>query len=211
MTTVLPFDQSLVRRLDGAGWPTLADRVIRGLCHDFNGRTNTLSSLLYLLESGREGDPSAAGLMTTFREEVERLEETVRLLRILPQDKESVELLAPQELLAPLAALVRVQPDLDQVTVGVDVSADVPATAMNRAVFSRGFLLLLTGAAEQAVREGSNRVGLVSVGSEGCFRIWPARERGEENRPSSPGRAPSSSCCPWRIRWPMCSDEPEDR
>lgn len=162
----------LLWKLESAGWSIVADRIIRGICHDLNGRTNSLSNLAYLLGAG--GSPWSE-VDSVVEEEVSRLDAVVRLLRLLPDDASGIGLLAPGDLLSRTPVLVRLQPGLEHVQVTVDTSPDLPAVAMDETVFFRTLLLLVTGAAEEAVVAGGQEVRLESEGEARVLSIWPAR------------------------------------
>ncbi len=166
-------DRLLVRKLDQAGWTLVADRVIRGLCHDLNGRLYSLSNLTYLLNSGG-GDWS--GVSSVVEEEVTRLGEAVRLLRLLPNDASNLGLLAPGEVLSGVARLVQVQPGLEKVQIQVEIPPGAPAVRMDETVFLRGMLLLITGAAEEASLTNEGLVKVTGAEGRGFLEIWPARK-----------------------------------
>ena len=165
-------DRLLVRKLDQAGWTLVADRVIRGLCHDLNGRLYSLSNLTYLLNSGG-GDWS--GVSSVVEEEVTRLGEAVRLLRLLPDDASNVGLLAPGEVLSGVAGLVQVQPGLERVQIQVEIPSGAPAFRMDETLFLRSMLLLLTGAAEEASLKDEGLVRVTGAEGKGLLEIWPGR------------------------------------
>ena len=167
-------DRLLVRKLDQAGWPLVADRVIRGLCHDLNGRLYSLSNLTYLLNSGG-GDWS--GVSSVVEEEVTRLGEAVRLLRLLPDDASNLGLLAPGEVLSGVAGLVQIQPGLEKVQIQIEIPSGAPAVRMDETVFLRGMLLLITGAAEEASFTNEGLVRVTGAEGKGFLEIWPARNR----------------------------------
>lgn len=162
----------LLPKLESAGWSIVSDRIIRGICHDLNGRTNSLSNLAYLLGEG--GSPWS-DVDSVIEDEVSRLESVVRLLRLLPDDASEIGLLAPGDFLNRAPGLVHLQPGLEHIAVTVDTSPDMPAVAMDETVFFRILLLLVTGAAEGALVAGGGEVRLNSEGESRVLSIWPAR------------------------------------
>jgi len=164
---------SLISKLDVAGWPVVADRIIYGLCHDLNGRANSLSNLAYLMTS--EGN-AWEEVSSVVEEEVTRLEEAVRLLRLLPDDAGEEGLLAPREFLTLLPRLVRIQPGLELVETVGDISVEMPAIRMDETLFTRCLLLLLSGAAEAASADGVNIVRMQSGEDPRVVRIAPLRD-----------------------------------
>ena len=164
--------------LSRAGWELVVDRVIHGLCHDFTGRASALRGLHYLME---EGDPDAATLTPLLAQEVESLDRTIGLLRLLPDDSTGADLLAPGEVLESLARLVRSQRGLEDVDVTVEIGPGAPAVRIDRTLFIRSLLLLLTGAAEGALLEGGRRIVVRGrSGSHGLIlEIAPFPEAGK--------------------------------
>jgi hypothetical protein len=163
----------LISKLDLAGWPVVADRVTHGLCHELNGRANSLSNLAYLMTS--EGS-AWEEVSSVVGEEVSKLEEAVRLLRLLPDNAVEEGLLAPREFLVLLPRLVRIQPGLELVETVGDLSAEMPAIRMDETLFTRSLLLLLSGAGEAASTEGVNIVRMHSGADPRVLRIAPMRD-----------------------------------
>lgn len=176
--------QLAVRRLDEAGWILLADRLIRGICHDLNGRSGSISSVAHLLDLGEV----PTSIIAILEQESRRLEEDVRLLRLLPDDAEEPQMLAPGEILPSLASMIPLQRGLEGVRVRVDIPPSAPAIYMDRTVFVRALLLLLSAAAEEAERSGASTVDVTSSDQKGVLRIHPARI----GRPDGPGSAPAN-------------------
>ncbi len=152
-----------VKSLERAGWSIISDRIIHGLSHDLAGRVSSLGGLNYLLESGT-GDPGS--VLPFMNQELGELEDVVRLLRLLPDDTTEAELLAPGEIIGDLVFLVRAQRGLENVDVEMDIRPDAPAARLDRTFFIRGVVILLTGAAERSVLDGTSRVE-VRVSGEG--------------------------------------------
>lgn len=171
-----------VQRLDEAGWILVADRLIHGICHDLNGRAGSISSLIYLLDSGEEPTSVTAIL----EEESLKLEEDVRLLRLLPDDAEEPETLAPGELLSSLARMVPIQRGFESLKVEVTIPPTAPAVRMDLTLFVRVLLLLLSGAAEEAGRSGEPLVRVTGMAAESALRIGPARAEVNDAQGSTP-------------------------
>jgi len=140
-----PRRDAALSALSRAGWDRISDRIVHGLCHDLSGRASSLTGLTYLLESR---DEETSSLLPLVGEELARMEDAVRLLRLLPDDATGPELIAPGEILGDLALLVGVQRGLENVPVRVQSAPGAPAVRMDRTVFIRSLTLLLTGAAE---------------------------------------------------------------
>jgi hypothetical protein len=136
--------------------------VIHGLGHDFSGRISALYGLTYLLEDPGTDVPA---LVLLLNQEIELMEETLRLLRHLPDDSSETELLAPGEIIPDLALLVRVQRGLENVELRMEGLGQAPAVRMDRTLFSRALLLLLTAAGEEAHLRGKTQA-LISAGED---------------------------------------------
>ena len=65
----------------GVRWQAVIDGVMRGITHAFSNRVATLGAAAYMLE---HGDLDAQEGATSLREEAERLDALVQLLRQLP-------------------------------------------------------------------------------------------------------------------------------
>ena len=167
-----------ISALEEAGWSLAADRIIHGLCHDLSGRASAMGGLTYLMDDRSQGVAEVLPLMT---QELGRLEEAVRLLRLLPDDSTVEEILAPGEILGDVARLVRTQRGLENVEVVLEIASDAPAVRMDRTIFVRSLALLLTGAAERALLAGAERV-TVRAGTEAnglVIELAPFPEAGD--------------------------------
>jgi hypothetical protein len=165
---------TLLKQLDEAGWTLVADRIVRGICHDINGRVNTLTSLSYLMDSVSGG---WAKVGSTVQEELAGLEELSSLLRTLPDDGRGPELLSLSEVARHLMSLVQVQPGLEGIQPELDLSPEAPAIQMDESLLTRCLLLLMTGAAEEARYRGVISIEARADGDGGVLSISPAREK----------------------------------
>ena len=94
MTTASDPRQTLLRTLEEAGWSLAAERIIRGICHDLNGRINSLMSLSYLLNTGSMKWDKVGPMV---EEDLKWAEELSRLLHALPDEKHGPTVLYPVE------------------------------------------------------------------------------------------------------------------
>lgn len=146
------------------GWKWVSDQVVAGICHDLNDRLSTLSGLLELAELDGAVDPELGGPL---RSELGRVEELVRLLRVLPGGRaEGAEPVRITELLGVASSLLRRHRGLEDVKVEVVTEVDVVVRA-SWGSLNRVLLLLLAGAARCARRCRSTRV-TVRVGGDGA-------------------------------------------
>lgn len=144
-----------IRALSGEGWDAVRDRVIHGLSHTLLGRASSLSGLTFLLESGTEDTAPVLGLLG---QELEHLEAAVALLRLLPDDSEGPELVAPTTLMPELVKLVQTQRGLENIEFTLEAQPEAPAVRGDPTFLTRSLLLLMTGAAEAALLAGESTV-----------------------------------------------------
>ncbi len=159
----------------------VADRVIRGICHDLNGRINSLTSLSYLLNTGNKEWARVGPLV---EEELKWTEELSRLLRVLPDEKQGPRLLAPGEFLPQVLRLVRLQAGLEGVEWELRVPSDFPAIRVDEALLLRALVLLLTGVAEETRGQEGARIEIQGQAETRTLTIRSGRV--------GPGKKPQS-------------------
>jgi hypothetical protein len=160
----------------------VADRVIRGICHDLNGRINSLTSLSYLLSTG-SGEWSRVGPVV--EEELEKAEELSRYLRILPDDEPEPQVLALGELLPQALRLVQLQPGCEGVQWELLIPSDFPAIRMDESLLMRCLVLLLTGLAEETKKQEGVKIEIQGRAETRTLTIRPGRVG--SGRDSAPG------------------------
>lgn len=182
MSTVPYSRKALVRIIHEAGWPMVADRVVLGVCHDLNGRFNSLSSLSYLLSTGsREWD----GAGPVVEEELKRAEESSRILRLLPDDGAAPQVLALSEFLPQVLSLVQLQPGFEGIEYEVAIPPDFPAVRMDGTLLLRSLSLLLTGVASEMVGRERRRIDIEGQADTRTLLIQPQGPGSHEGVPSS--------------------------
>ena len=194
-----PSHRPWVKDLDRAGWPRVADRIIHGISHSLNGRITALSSVLYFLQSRSEDIPSLSSLLEP---EVEQLEEANHFLRLLPDDGLGAELLAPGEVLPRLSRALSMQRGLETTEVALDVPPEVPGIRVDRALFVRAVLLLLTRSAEMAGSAGHRTVSLEGSDDGGGFTLTLEVPESDQEKTT-----PSS----WKPPMPSLPEDCRDR
>jgi hypothetical protein len=142
-------------------WSWVSDQVVAGLCHDLSDRLSSLMGLLQLAELDGAIEPSVGA---PFRSELERVEELVRLFRLLPGGRtERAEPVRLVEALPVVSALLRRHRGLESMRLVVETGAD-PVIRARWGTLVRLLLLLAATAARGARAAGSTEV-LVRIGS----------------------------------------------
>jgi hypothetical protein len=181
MTTASDPRQALLRTIDEAGWPMVAERVIRGICHDLNGRINSLMSLSYLLNSGSMKWDKVGPMV---EEELKLAEELSRSLHALPDEKHGPTVLDLGDLTSKAIRLVRLQPGLEGVQWEVIIPPDFPGIRMDEALLLRCLVLLLTGLADEVKEMEGAGIDIQGRPDTRTLTFLPYRTRaGVESRP----------------------------
>jgi hypothetical protein len=165
------------RVLLDAGWPRVADHLLRGIGHDLNNRVQTLLSLVQLLQLDEEVTP----LIPFLEKEVSQLEEVVTLLRLIPGDpNEEEELISLPEFLPPLVALHNIQKGLEPVRRSYAVeAADLMPVRAPWTHLGRCALLFMAAAGEEALRR--DRTLELHVYADAGDAVFEARAEGGLN------------------------------
>lgn len=161
--------------MSDAAWREVTDGLLSGVTHDLNDRISALSGIAHILRMDAGDDP----MLELLAREVVRLDETVQLLRDYPRGRGGAR--APAQvgdILPALARLERRHSGFDEVEVEVAESPGLPAAVFEWTAFARAVLLLLTAAAEEALRAGERivRVTPLADGGSVAVRIAPAPE-----------------------------------
>ena len=174
-----------LRVLDQAGWPLVADALIRGLRHALAGRLTALLGVEEMVRSGEveEGLAEALGL------EIRRLRTMTILMDILPASGEAgVVPMDPAHHLRQSLALHG--PLLDWDLRGMEqvrVDPETPAVIWNPSLLNRILLLVVDAVAG---KDGELR-GEVGPGEAGCARIRiTGRAGGGHSDPTRTDRGP---------------------
>lgn len=129
---------------DGDWYPVL-DQLIAGVSHQLSNRIATLAGVSDLLA----GDPTIPPILRALSEEVPRLEESLRLLRLLTvPDGEGEEPLEPARIVHDALALARVHPASKGAAFDVVLPPSLPPVlaAPTRAVHRVAAALVRAGA-----------------------------------------------------------------
>ena len=124
-------------------WRAVTDALLAGLTHDLNGRAAALQGLLHVIALGGAGEQ----VMSLLRDEGERLEQTVALLRRYPRGPgHGLEAFDPREAAEAALALHARREDHEEVPVAYAAAPDAPAVRADRIATVRALLVLLARA-----------------------------------------------------------------
>src|SRR5689334_4089316 len=126
-------------------WPTEQSALLRGLAHALSNRVGTLVAAVGLLAPGASASPTIVGVL---RDEGDRLEQVLNLMRVLagPADAEPepAEPLLLTDLVAPAVELHAHHPALRDVAVTVEPDPLAPPVRARHAGLTRALLVLLS-------------------------------------------------------------------
>ena len=105
------------------GWPALLDELLVGVTHNISNRVATLAGVSDILS----GDPTVPPILRALADEVPKLEEALRLLRLLAGPaNEREEAIEPYRSLADAMALAALHPMCREVHFTLANGGDVP-------------------------------------------------------------------------------------
>ncbi len=161
------------------------DGLIAGLAHALSNRISTISVVAQTLDLG---DSDHAALSDMLGQEVVRLEEILRLMRLIPADGRPEPVLV-SELMNDAAALARHQRDLRDVTIDFSGADDLLPMHGDRAAMLMSVLEAIVeqgrGAKSIAVRwSGTQSTVTIAVGARTlAFATLPEVRRRERDHP----------------------------
>ncbi|HEY8484269.1 MAG TPA: hypothetical protein VIL13_06650 [Longimicrobiales bacterium] len=150
---------------DSEVWRSLSDGVVAGICHDLTGRLTALSGIVYLgrLEGRIDGE-----IAKQIEAELDRLELSIRLLRLLREGGGRLEPIQPLELVGTVLRLFQRHRDLGHLEVEVrSDGADLPPVMARWAELCKAVLVVVVGAAREARAAGATRLALEVRGEGG--------------------------------------------
>ena len=154
-----------------ARWLSVHDDLLRGLTHALSNRVGTIGAIAHVIAMRPANlEESAANL----REEAERLDTLLQLIRLLPRSDAAAEPVVPTDTTAQALELYAHHPDVRDVTTSVTVDGDLqPAyaapgvlvmavtvilDAAHRAIGHRGRINLTISSSTEAVRFAARAV-----------------------------------------------------
>ena len=144
-------------------WQRVAEDILAGICHSLNSRVTTLWGVAELLALHAPG----AGVPELLRDEVRRVERSVRLLQWLCRRTGSGgEIVSLGDLLPDFVELHREHRGLEGARVTLEGDARTPPVAIDPVALCRAVLLLLSAAARAV--SGPDAAVRVSYGPAGA-------------------------------------------
>lgn len=162
------------------GWPELLDKLILGVTHQISNRVATLAGVSDILA----GDPSVPPILRALADEVPKLEESIRLLRLLtiPED-EAEEALEAYRSVDDAVALASLHPDAKDVEYVVEDGRAAPPVLARPITLTHDILVALASAAEDGgaqctvtvrIRVASPHLVISAAGHEVSVRLLSA-------------------------------------
>jgi hypothetical protein len=129
------------------GWVPVLDKLLLGVTHNISNRVATLAGVSDILS----GDPTIPPVLRALSDEVPRLEEAIRLLRLLaaPED-EGEEALEATRVADDAILLAQLHPACRNVTFRIEGRAEVPPVIARPAELTHAIVVALTVAASEA-------------------------------------------------------------
>jgi hypothetical protein len=145
-------------------WLGVSDELLAAANHALSNRLAALISLVRVLEYG---DAAANPLLAVLQQEVDRLEQTTGLLRLLPRDAyDQPEPVLLADVLPSVLALHRLRGDAREIEFEVRESADPAPAWVSPGLLSHALLMTLDAATRVALRAAAASVEIASTGSD---------------------------------------------
>lgn len=144
------------------GWRRTGDLLVRGICHELNGRLAVLSGLLELSMMDGAFDAEASQMM---REAVARMESLVSLLRVVPATEWSgSEPVRLADAVGAALTLLECMPGLEDVETALEVDGDPPPVEAEWSPLVKALVLVLHAAATEGAARLAPRIASAEDG-----------------------------------------------
>lgn len=159
-----------------ARWLSVHDDLLRGLTHALSNRIGTISAMAYVIAMQPANlEASAAGL----REESERLNVLLQLLRALPRRADAVaEPIVPTDATTQALALLSHHPEIRDVTTTVAIDGDLQPAYAEPGILVMAITLALGAAHRAAGLNGHVAVRIASTTESVQFTAHGSRAGG---------------------------------
>lgn len=181
--TGVPYNPRGERRAVTGPWLGVSDGVLRGLAHQLSNRTGTIGAVAEALAVSNSPSPA---MSEALRGEAAKLEELLRLLRLMPRDQgRGPEPVRPADVVGDAVALFAHHPLGAGSIPALDGVERVPPVRVHVPALTHAILLLLVAAAGQdgapvTVRGGGDqrqaRLAVAGPGAVDSGAGWFARE-----------------------------------
>jgi hypothetical protein len=136
-------------------WAPVLDKLLHGVTHTISNRVATLAGVSDILS----GDPGVPPILRALADEVPRLEEALRLLRLLATpDDEGVEALETSRLVDDAISLAALHPACRNISFEVGQRSDVPPVLARHSLLVHDLVTALVAAAQYARGEPADPV-----------------------------------------------------
>ena len=108
-----------------ANWNTVLEQLLIGVSHHISNRVSTLAGVSDILSH----DPSVPPILRALADEVPKLEEAIRLLRLLAAPDEGEEPIEPLRIVEDAISLAKLHPELRGVSYKVEAVEAPPVLA----------------------------------------------------------------------------------
>jgi len=155
-----------------ARWLEVHDELLRGVTHALSNRVATISAAAYMLE---HEDVTGAQAAASLREESERMDALLQLLRLLPsRDDREFEPVSPGDVISQAVAMHAHHCDMRDVRVAVTTADGVLPVWVEPHAFLQALLLALT-TAKRAAFASSSEVTVAVTGDADvvCVTVHP--------------------------------------
>jgi hypothetical protein len=145
----------------GDTWGAVLDKLILGVSHHISNRVSTLAGVSEILA----GDDTLPPIIGVLSGEVPKLEEAVRLLRLLAVSEEGEEAVEPIRLVEDAIALAKLHPDFTGVVYTTVGGSETPPVLAYPVALTHEILVALSCAASDS-EDGNVLVQLGVDGSD---------------------------------------------
>jgi hypothetical protein len=134
------------------GWASVLDKLLVGVTHNISNRVATLAGVSDILS----GDPTVPPILRALSDEVPRLEEAIRLLRLLAApDGEGEEALEATRVADDAIELAQLHPVCRNVAFELEGREAVPPVVAQPVALTHALVVALTAAASEATGRGA--------------------------------------------------------
>lgn len=145
------------------GWSEVLDKLILGMTHQISNRVATLAGVSDILA----GDPTVPPILRALSDEVPKLEESIRLLRLLAApENEAEEALEVHRLVDDAIALAHLHPDATDVDYIIESCRSAPPVLARPVTLTHEILVVLISAATDGANGYAVTVHCSAVGTD---------------------------------------------